>query len=190
MEQLRDDYPLSYIISVAVAPFSHGETPLQHYNSLFSLHHLQSHSDCIVLFQNDHVLAQALRTPTAATAPRSVSTGGSSDCGGVSVEDMNKQISNMLCNTLLPLWSPKHKLVHQVPYYTHLPYIHRAPAVSGGEPWELVRSVCPDPAMKLALPFHCQLTRPTQSWDNALSLITSSYRAAVTNTGIYIGPLY
>ena len=28
MEQLRDDYPLAYILSVAVAPFSLGETPL------------------------------------------------------------------------------------------------------------------------------------------------------------------
>lgn len=59
--------------------------------------------------------------------------------------------------------------------------------MSGGEPWELIRSVCPDPGMKFILPSHCQLTRPTHSWDYALSTTASAYRATSTSTnaGIY-----
>ena len=62
--------------------------------------------------------------------------------------------------------------------------------MSGGEPWELIRSVCPNPQMKFVLPSHCQFTSSTQSWDNAFSVITSAYRTAIspcssTETGIW-----
>ena len=105
VEQLRDDYPLSYILSIAVAPFSRGETPLQHYNSLFCLHRLQTHTDGVILFQNDHILTQALKSVSGALKTMA------SPSGGISVEDMNGYISNTLCNVLLPIWSPNYKLV-------------------------------------------------------------------------------
>lgn len=120
-EQLRDDYPLSYILSVAVAPFSYGETPMQHYNSLFCLHQLQSHADGILFFQNDHILTQTMKSPDTTSQHLSATNrdttsgglggggGGGGGCG--SVEDMNKHMSNTLCNILLPLWSANHKSV-------------------------------------------------------------------------------
>ena len=55
--------------------------------------------------------------------------------------------------------------------------------------WELIRSVCPDPGLKFMLPSHCQLSRPTHTWDNAVSAITGSYRSTVASNfpvaGIY-----
>ena len=61
-------------------------------------------------------------------------------------------------------------------------YSHRIPPLSGGEVWELIRSLCPDPGMKFILPCHCQLTGTTNSWDNAFSAVTGAYRSAATST--------
>ena len=108
-----------------MAPFSSGETPLQHYNSLFCLHQLQTQVDGVILFQNDHILTQALKSISAASKPglvasqlgkpvgavASSSSDGYSGDSGVSVEDMNRHMSNTLCNVLLPVWSAKQKLV-------------------------------------------------------------------------------
>lgn len=121
IEQLREDYPLSYILTITVAPFSHGETPLQHYNSLLCLHHLQTQADGVILFQNDHILAQTLKSIGIAPKPspatfkpaRAVASSASSvTSGGVSVDDMNRHMSSTICNTLLPVWSAKQKLVN------------------------------------------------------------------------------
>lgn len=107
IEQLREDYPLSYILSVPVAPFSYGETPLQYYNSLLCLRTLQAHTDGIMLFQNDHVLTQAEKCHSrSSSAPHDGRVG--SACS-VAVQDMNGHISQTLCNALLPIWSPKQK---------------------------------------------------------------------------------
>lgn len=107
IEQLREDYPLSYILSVPVAPFSYGETPLQYYNSLLCLKTLQAHTDGVMLFQNDHVLTQAEKCHSrSSSAPHDGRVG--SACS-VAVQDMNGHISQTLCNVLLPIWSPKQK---------------------------------------------------------------------------------
>ena len=103
LEQLREDYPLAYILSVAVAPFSLGETPLQHYNTLLCLSWQQKYSDAVLLFQNDYVLEQAQK-----------SAGGKRGTGrprneGVSVEEMNRCIGQTLCNSFLPIWSAKQR---------------------------------------------------------------------------------
>lgn len=37
LQYLRDNYPSLYLTTTAVAPFTSGDTPLQHYNSIFSL---------------------------------------------------------------------------------------------------------------------------------------------------------
>ena len=124
VEQLREDYPLSYILSIAVAPFSRGETPLQNYNSLLCLQRLQTHTDAVILFQNDHILAQAQKSfhrplkpglggsqSAAVALGRSASAGGGG--GSISVDDMNTHMSNALCNVLLPVWSASQKLVMQ-----------------------------------------------------------------------------
>ena len=113
LENLRTNYALSYIISVAVAPFSHGETPLQHYNSLLCLSWLQAYSDAVLLFGNDSVLEQAQKYMT-----RSEGSSGERGVAGrriererdmVSMQDMNGHISSILCNALMPIWQPNQK---------------------------------------------------------------------------------
>ena len=105
LEHLRKDYPLAYILSISVAPFSLGETPLQHYSTLLCLSWLQTYSDAVVLFQNDAVMEQA-RKYLAGGDIRGASRGGGEM---VSVEDMNGHISQALCNSLLPIWSAKQR---------------------------------------------------------------------------------
>ncbi|KAL3855216.1 hypothetical protein ACJMK2_014436 [Sinanodonta woodiana] len=55
-EALRDEYQLGHLMSCAFVPHASGESPLQHYNSLLTLSHLQRFCDCIVLTHNDDVL--------------------------------------------------------------------------------------------------------------------------------------
>lgn len=107
LELLREDYPLSYILSAPVAPFSLGETPLQHYNALLALSWLQRYADAVVLFQNDRVMEQASRSVIGPGSER----GGRPKHGMemVSFEDMNKHIGRALCNSLLPLWDSKQR---------------------------------------------------------------------------------
>lgn len=106
LEQLRDDYPLAYIFSVAVAPFSLGETPLQHYNTLLCLSWQQTYSDAVLLFQNDYVLQQAQKSTRAEKGA------GRHSSEDVSVGEMNRHISQTLCNSFLPIWRAKQKWVH------------------------------------------------------------------------------
>eukprot|EP00795_Rhopilema_esculentum_P013533 gene13533-4418_t len=56
LESLRDEFPAISITSVTVAPFVSGESPLQHYNALLTLHWLQRYADCVLLFHNDEVM--------------------------------------------------------------------------------------------------------------------------------------
>lgn len=97
VESLRDEYPLAYLLSILVAPFQQGETPLQHYNSLFCLSWVQRYCDAALLFNNDSVLEQILKQgPTMAQRDQ-----------GFSMLDMNDSISKCLCNTFLPLQNSK-----------------------------------------------------------------------------------
>lgn len=57
VEELRQQYGWKKsIMSQSVAPFSQGELPLQHYNNLLCLSHLDENVDCICLHQNDDVM--------------------------------------------------------------------------------------------------------------------------------------
>lgn len=123
LESIRDSYPLAYILSVAVAPFSLGDTPLQHYNSLLCLSQLQSYSDAVLLLQNDVILNQVRRLVSdskgsggggGASRGRRTGGGASGDMGvaqdvPVSLEDMNRNMSQVLCNCLMPIWSAKQR---------------------------------------------------------------------------------
>lgn len=44
LEAVRDDYQMQHVVSCVVAPFSAGDTPLQHYNALLSLTSLQKYA--------------------------------------------------------------------------------------------------------------------------------------------------
>ena len=46
-----------YLFTQSVAPFSMGELPLQHYNNLLCISHLNEFVDSICLHQNDDILS-------------------------------------------------------------------------------------------------------------------------------------
>ena len=56
MEEISDNYGGNEIFNAAVFPTSNGESPLQHYNCLFSLSKLQEFSDGVMYFCNDSIL--------------------------------------------------------------------------------------------------------------------------------------
>lgn len=43
-------------MTTSIWPSTHGETPLQHYNSCFTLAHIQNNADACICFHNDHML--------------------------------------------------------------------------------------------------------------------------------------
>ncbi|TMW56536.1 hypothetical protein Poli38472_006546 [Pythium oligandrum] len=60
LETIRDTYPRSYLTTVSIAPScASGDTPLQNYNALFTLGHLQEYADCVIYKENDDLLRTA-----------------------------------------------------------------------------------------------------------------------------------
>lgn len=103
VELIREEYPLAYILSVAVAPFHTGETPLQHYNSLLCLSWLQKYTDGILLFSNDDVLSTLQRNDAKLTSFKPSSK-------TISFGDLNDYIANTVATTCLPIYdSHKHR---------------------------------------------------------------------------------
>lgn len=58
----RDFYPSLWLLPVAVGPFSRGDTPLQAYNQLFSLQHMNHFADGVLHYENDD-LARRVPSP-------------------------------------------------------------------------------------------------------------------------------
>lgn len=86
MECLRDEYSLQYILNVSIWPFQSGEAPLQHYNSLLTLPYLQQYSDAAILFHNDVIMSNALKTNSS-----------------VDISMMNDVVGQILLNFTSPL---------------------------------------------------------------------------------------
>ncbi len=105
LENLRSAYPASLILSVAITPFSGGETPLQDLNSALCLAWLQNYTDSVLLFNNDSVMDQVKRQRQGPSGPPASSGGRRS--GEVSVADLNGQISSTMANLFMPLWQLK-----------------------------------------------------------------------------------
>ncbi|KAH0627678.1 hypothetical protein JD844_003774 [Phrynosoma platyrhinos] len=122
-ETIREEYPLGRILSVSVVPHQSGESSLQHYNSLLCLSWLQRYADGVLLFHNDEVLKRvaALQEKEMAEASRQVS-----------FASMNTYITSCLAGLLHPLRI----------------FTTQSGISMGMEPWELLRSVCPIPALK------------------------------------------
>ncbi|XP_074116305.1 tubulin delta chain-like isoform X1 [Sminthopsis crassicaudata] len=145
-EEIRDEYPLGQILSVAVAPYQTGECPLQHYNILLCLSWLQRYTDGIFLFYNDDVLRRAL----ASMGKKNIRV-----LSQVSLLSMNTYIADCVAGLLFPVsnFEPTSGLN------------------MGVEPWELVRSVCPVPTMKF-LHVAQTSTRGQVFWDSMVSSVT------------------
>ncbi|XP_078667004.1 tubulin delta chain-like [Branchiostoma floridae x Branchiostoma belcheri] len=125
IEDLKDHFPIPYLMSVAVAPHAGGESPLQHYNCLLCLSWVQQYADAVLLFNNDDVLYQLQHQHSSSKSQ-------------ISIPEMNQYISDCLAGLFLPTDS----------------ITPPAGVPLGMEPWELLRSVCPMPATKFAQVSH------------------------------------
>jgi hypothetical protein len=122
IEQLRDNYgPKKYIFTQSVAPFRDGELPLQHYNNLLCLSHLQEHADCIGLYQNDDIfnLIEKQANEVSRSTPSSTKSAllpfnnpklnkksaslESSLPNSISINDMNSYIVKCLLSSIYPV---------------------------------------------------------------------------------------
>ncbi|XP_064598266.1 tubulin delta chain-like [Liolophura sinensis] len=86
-EEIRDAYPMQYLLSCAVAPCTSGESPLQNYNSAFTLSWLQRYADGIILLRNDDMLQKVKKRSEQESA---------------GFEDLNSAIAGSLCGVVLP----------------------------------------------------------------------------------------
>lgn len=86
LQLIRDEYPICFITTASVLPFESGDTPLQDYNSIFCLSHIQSYADACVYFENDEVYRVVqnfnIREP--------------------STHNLNQFIAYSLCNLFIP----------------------------------------------------------------------------------------
>lgn len=84
-EMVRDEYPMSHVVSCSFAPCQSGESPLQHYNSLLTLAYLNRYTDCNILTHNDLILERLQKKMET-----------------VSFNQMNENIAAALCGVTLP----------------------------------------------------------------------------------------
>lgn len=190
IEELREMFPMQFLASCPVAPFSHGEASLQHYNSVMSMASLQQHADAITLIQNQDVLKVLVdRRPrqrdatgsggggggamggTATIAGLSAGTGSGGSApsstpmpgapnAAVSIGDMNQYLAHCISSLLQPM-KP-----------------NGAPRRSFCQ-GDMVASVCPDPSLKLlelrASPFQPnQSTNMTMTWRSLVENLLST----------------
>lgn len=88
IEELRDDYTVNMLYNTAIFPSANGENPLQQYNSILSLSHMQNFSDGILYFQNEKIFKYINRV------------GGINEEKTVNLDDMNDYIASMLVHML------------------------------------------------------------------------------------------
>nr|WAQ15577.1 tubulin zeta [Halisarca dujardinii] len=151
VEELRSEHPKSFLLSVAVAPHSLGESPLQHYNALLTLSHLQQFADGVVLFQNDSVLEDTSNLKTSLQKPGASKAQPPSS---VSLADMNSYIGGCMANALMPIYtSSMHSRISCSAKFEH-------------RLWDLISTGCPDSKMKFLTPVYAHNSLSGRaSWD-------------------------
>ncbi len=146
----------------SVAPFSLGELPLQHYNNLLCISHLNEHADSICLHHNDDVLSLIERSANlearSSTGPKntlnplnkklSAEASASKAVSSVSIFEMNKFIVRSFLSAILPVDTVSHKSQS-----------------IGMEYLEMHRFLCSNPALKIIEIYNVngQLSTETQS---------------------------
>ena len=88
METMRDEYTSNLLYNTVVFPSASGENPLQQYNCLLSLSHLQDFSDGIIYFQNDKVFKCLSRI------------GVGDNTKPINIDDINEYVASLLANLL------------------------------------------------------------------------------------------
>jgi hypothetical protein len=122
LEVVRQENPKATILAACIAPFSSGDTPLQHYNSVLSLAHANEHADAVLFFDNDDALRRArmvkrpgggLSTSLASGSSASAIADARSarrlppESTQVDTDEMNDIIAQSLAGILLPIRTRK-----------------------------------------------------------------------------------
>ena len=127
-QMLREEYPMNYILSCAIAPYDGGESPLQEYNASLCLSSAHESADSILLFKNDEVMLKLKgacgRKQEQKNEPSPL----------LSIRHCNHYIVQCIAQLILPTDSVSNNSDKCTGF--------------GLEPWELVRSICPMPTMK------------------------------------------
>lgn len=88
-EMIKDEIPSRPLIACSVAPFETGDTPMQNYNTLLTLHKLNEQCDAILMLHNDRLMAQ-------------LSSGKLTAGKGTNFSDLNALIAENLTGLSLP----------------------------------------------------------------------------------------
>lgn len=144
MELIRDTYPRSYLVAASVAPsWKCGDTPLQNYNSVFTLAHLQEHADCVIYKENDELLRTVGYWKTLLSQQqgqnqdsdyRSASNGGHK----ISIAELNHLAAADLAGLLFPITSKSHLTPSSSPPVVTAPFNFG----------KLLHDLCPMPSAK------------------------------------------
>ena len=117
LEVVRQENPKTTILAACIAPFSSGDTPLQHYNSVLSLAHANEHADAVLFFDNDDALRRArmLKRPGGGLSTSLASGSSASSVADarsarrlppestqVDTDEMNDVIAQSLAGVILP----------------------------------------------------------------------------------------
>lgn len=157
IEELREMFPMHFITSCPVAPFSHGEASLQHYNSVMSMASLQRHADAVMMIQNQDVLKLLVdRLPRqrdgAGGSVSSDSMGSSPTIAGFSAGNgggaANSRSAPGAPSTAVTIGDMNRYLAHCVASLLQPMKPHGASRRSFCQ-GDMVASVCPDPSLKL-----------------------------------------
>ncbi len=191
IEELREMFPMHFLTSCPVAPFSHGEASLQHYNSVMSMASLQQHADAVMVIQNQDVLKLLVdRQPRQRDAAGS---GGGASSGGMGSSATIAGLSagpggggGGSSSTAAPgaptsgvtIGDMNGYLAHCMSSLLQPMKPHGAPRRSFCQ-GDMVTSVCPDPSLKLlelrASPFQPNpSTNMTVTWRSLVENLLST----------------
>ncbi|OUM60559.1 hypothetical protein PIROE2DRAFT_13673 [Piromyces sp. E2] len=177
-EKLRQDYPYSTILNLAIWPYQTGEVVVQNYNIILSIAHLYKYSDAILLIYNSEfhsICSTRLNYKT------------------VSFQHINTLIADTLVNLFLnikPLQTSSKKTISNIPirnfsYFQsqRLPYkIEQKVTLH-----QLIQQLCPLPQYKLlTLKFVPQTSGMTEQFNitNWNGLLRSLSQMALTDRPI------
>lgn len=149
VETIRDVYPRLSILSCCVLPYANGETPLQHYNSIFTLAHHYMYTDAVMLFNNNDIH----NIISHATARYSTTPSNSASANGlqsVSFDIMNRYISDCILDIVAPTqYAHTHNKNAKNVLYNAKTHSTRALPVVPTRITDLIQHNCPMSSMKL-----------------------------------------
>jgi len=134
LESLRDELGCRFLASAAVAPFSQG-SPLQSYNTVLSLAHIDEYADMAIIFHNEDITQSLLKEGKMKKL----------DQARIGFGEINGVIGRALAGALFPLQLGKRKWRHH-------------------SLMDLVTSVCPNANAKLVEVWSITSAREPPSW--------------------------